>query len=50
MKTDSAFETLIEILSTPVLILLNEQESGGECHIVIDIVQNQSIHCDRRFQ
>lgn len=44
MKTDSAFETLIEILSMPVLILLEEQEKG------VDIVQNPSIHCDRRFQ
>ena len=50
MKTDSAFETLIEILSTPVLILLNEQESGVEVSNLLDKQGNPSIHCDRRFQ
>ena len=29
-NTDNAFATLIEILSTPVLILLDEQENGGK--------------------
>lgn len=30
MDTDNTFETLIEILSTPVLILLDGQENGGK--------------------
>ncbi len=50
MKTDSAFETLIEMLSTPVLILLNERESGVEVSNLLDKQGKQSIHCDRRFQ
>lgn len=30
MDTDNAFETLIELLSTPIMILLDEQENGGK--------------------
>ena len=30
MDTDNAFETLIELLSTPVMILLDEQEKKGK--------------------
>ena len=30
MDTYNAFETLIELLSTPVMILLDEQETKGK--------------------
>ena len=30
MDTDNAFETLIELLSTPIMILLDEQETKGK--------------------
>ena len=36
MDTDNAFETLIELLSTPIMILLDEQENGGKVSNLLD--------------
>lgn len=36
MNTDNAFETLIELLSTPIMILLDEQENGGKVSNLLD--------------
>lgn len=43
MNTDNAFDTLIEILSTPVLILLDEQENGGKLSNLLDNNEIPSI-------
>ena len=47
MDTDNAFETLIEILSSPVLILLDEQENGGKVCNLLDNKKFPSIHGDQ---
>lgn len=44
MDTDNAFDTLIEILSTPVLILLDEQENGGKVSNLLD--NNGNTNCN----
>lgn len=44
MNTDNAFDTLIEILSTPVLILLDEQENGGKVSNLLDNNEKKSVH------
>ncbi|MCI5633990.1 MAG: hypothetical protein MR350_00815 [Alphaproteobacteria bacterium] len=43
MDTDNAFETLIELLSTPVMILLDEQENGGKVSNLLDNNEIPSI-------
>ena len=43
MNTDNAFETLIELLSVPVMILLDEQENGGKVSNLLDNNKKQSI-------
>lgn len=43
MDTDNAFETLIELLSTPVMILLDEQENGGKVSNLLDNSEIPSI-------
>ncbi len=43
MDTDNAFDTLIEILATPVLILLDEQENGGKVSNLLDKEEFPSI-------
>ena len=43
MDTDNAFETLIELLSTPIMILLDEQENGGKVSNLLDKEKNPSI-------
>ena len=44
MDTDNAFETLIELLSTPVMILLDEQENGGKVSNLLDNNEKESVH------
>ena len=36
MDIDNAFETLIELLSTQIMILLDEQENGGKVSNLLD--------------
>ena len=43
MDTDNAFETLIELLSTPIMILLDEQENGGKVSNLLDNNEIPSI-------
>ena len=43
MDTDNAFETVIELLSTPVMILLDEQENGGKVSNLLDNNEIPSI-------
>lgn len=43
MDTDNAFETLIELLSTPIMILLDEQENGGKVSNLLDKEEFPSI-------
>ena len=43
MDTDNVFETLIELLSVPVMILLDEQENGGKVSNLLDNNEKQSI-------
>ena len=47
MDTDNAFETLIELISVPVIILLDEQENGGKVSNILDNKEIPSI-CDTR--
>ena len=47
MDTDNVFETLIELLSVPVMILLDEQENGGKVSNSLDKEEFPSIHGDR---
>ena len=44
MDTDNAFETLIELLSIPVMILLDEQENGGKVSNLLDNNEKESVH------
>jgi len=44
MDTDNAFETLIELLSTPIMILLDEQENGGKVSNLLDNNEKESVH------
>ena len=44
MDTDNAFETLIELFSTPVMILLDEQENGGKVSNLLDNNEKESVH------
>lgn len=44
MDTDNTFETLIELLSTPVMILLDEQENGGKVSNLLDNNEKESVH------
>lgn len=44
MDTDNAFETLIELLSVPVMILLDEQENGGKVSNLLDNNEKESVH------
>lgn len=48
MNTDNAFDTLIEILSTPVLILLDEQENGGKVSNLLDNNEKESVYVTKR--
>ncbi len=43
MDTDNAFETLIELLSTPIMILLDEQENGGKVSNLLDNKKIQAL-------
>ena len=45
--TTEEFNQLIKILSLPIQILLEEQESGVEVSNLLDKQENPSIHCDR---
>lgn len=47
MDTDNAFETLIELLSTQIMILLDEQENGGKVSNLLDNNEIPSIHGDQ---
>ena len=49
MDTDNAFETLIELLSTPVMILLDEQENGGKVSNLLDNNEKESVHVTKRW-
>lgn len=44
MAADNDFETLIELLSTPVMILLDEQENGGKVSNLLDNNEKESVH------
>ena len=44
MDTDNAFENLIELLSTPIMILLDEQENGGKVSNLLDNNEKESVH------
>ena len=44
MDTDNAFETLIELLSTPVMILLDEQENSGKVSNLLDNIGNTNCN------
>ena len=44
MDIDNAFETLIELLSTPIMILLDEQENGGKVSNLLDNNEKESVH------
>lgn len=44
MDTDNAFETLIKLLSTPIMILLEEQENGGKVSNLLDNNEKESVH------
>ena len=44
MDTDNAFETLIELLSTTIMILLDEQENGGKVSNLLDNNEKESVH------
>ena len=44
MVADNAFETLIELLSTPIMILLDEQENGGKQSNLLDNNEKESVH------
>ena len=44
MDTDNAFETLIELLSTLIMILLDEQENGGKVSNLLDNNEIESVH------
>lgn len=48
MDTDSAFKTVIELLSTPVMILLDEQENGGKVSNLLDNNEKESVHVTKR--
>lgn len=48
MDRDNAFETLIELLSTPIMILLNEQENGGKVSNLLDNNEKESVHVTKR--
>lgn len=48
MDTDNAFETLIELLSTPIMILLDEQENGGKYLIYWIITKFQALVVTKR--
>ena len=48
MDTDNAFETLIELLSTPIMILLDEQENGGKVSNLLDNNEKESVHVTKR--
>lgn len=43
MDRDNAFETVIELLSTPIMILLDEQENGGKVSNLLDNNEIPSI-------
>lgn len=44
MDTDNAFETLIELLSVPIMILLDEQENGGKISNLLDNNEKESVY------
>ena len=44
MDTDNTFETLIELLSTPIMILLDEQENGEKVSNLLDNNEKESVH------
>ena len=48
MDIDNAFETLIELLSTPIMILLDEQENGGKVSNLLDNNEKESVHVTKR--
>ena len=49
MDTDNAFETLIELLSTPIMILLDEQENGGKVSNLLDNNEKESVYVTKRW-
>lgn len=48
MDTDNAFETLIELLLTPIMILLDEQENGGKVSNLLDNNEKESVYVTKR--
>ena len=49
MDTYNAFETLIELLSTPIMILLDEQENGGKVSNLLDNNEKESVNVTKRW-